>query len=146
MIRNLITGIGKGTEAVDELTESAEERQAALTKRHETDMNSDNWLSKSIRPMSLIWLFALETLIVVLDATGHTVDTDTKVQVGALLLAAFGFYFTSRKNEKIAAKNATANIKMEELKLKHSQKLERKEIRAERRAARRAERKQDKED
>ncbi len=144
-MNDLVKNILKGADKVDDFTESAEERQVTLSERHKADMGSDNWLSKSIRPMTLIILLALQVLIVTLSAFGFHADPTIVSQLGVLLLGAFSFYFHSKKVERVAAKNAAANIHIEEMKLKHSQKIERKEIRAENRAARRAERTQDKE-
>lgn len=145
-MKNLVGVASKALDFADDSTESAEERQATLSKRHASDMSSDSWLSKAIRPVSLLWLFALETLIIILDATGYKIDTDTKIQVGVLLFGAFGFYFQSRKAEKVAAQNAKANIEIEKLKTKQALKLEKKEANHEKWLERRKERKQDKED
>lgn len=143
-MKDLVNTIFKGADKVDEFTESAEERQATLSERHKTDMASDNWLSKSIRPITLIVLLGLQMIMVILSAFGRHVDPAIVSQHGVLLLGAFSFYFHSKKVERVAEKNAAANIKIEEMRLKHSQKIERKEIRAENRARRRAERTQDK--
>jgi len=35
------------------------ENEKERTKRHQTDMSSDSWLSKNIRPMSLIFLLIM---------------------------------------------------------------------------------------
>lgn len=145
-MKDLVANIIKGADKVDDFTESAEERQATLTKRHEVDMLSDNKLSKSIRPITLIVLLGLQVVLVVLSAFGLHADPAIISQHGVLLLGAFSFYFHSKKAERVAEKNAAANVKIEELKLKHANKLERKQVRAEIRASRRAERKQDKED
>ena len=110
--------IDKGGKIADDQIESAEERQKELTKRLKIDMASDNWLSKSIRPMTLIILLVFEGLVIILDAFGYTVPTDTKIQLGVLLGAAIGFYFESKRNERVAAKNAEANMKLELMKTK----------------------------
>lgn len=117
-MKNLVGNIVKGAEIVDDFHESGEERQKALSDRHSVDMASDNFLSKTIRPITLIWLLALETLVVLLDSFGYSVDVTTKGQVGVLLLSAFGFYFQSKKNERVAEKNAKANIELERIKTK----------------------------
>ena len=124
--------VSVGGEAIDRNSESGEERQEALSKRHEVDMQSDNKLSKSIRPITLVWLLSIETLIIVLEACGLSIDTDTKIQVGVLLGAAFGFYFNSKRHERVAQKNAEANIKMEMLRTKADLKADRRRARRER--------------
>lgn len=136
----------KATQAVDKFHLSEQEKQEQLSSRHERDMNSDNWLSKSIRPLVLLILLGLEILIVLLSAFGYSVDQAIIVQIGVLLSGAFGFYFSSRKSEKVAAQNAKANVEMERMRTKHDMKMERKELKASRKAARRSERIQESED
>ena len=51
-VTNLVDTVGKHA---DELFESGEERQKALTERHNTDMMSDSWLSKNVRPIAFIF-------------------------------------------------------------------------------------------
>ena len=110
-----------GSKIVDKHTESAEERNKTLSDRHEQDMNSDNRLSKSIRPMTLLILLGLELIVVVLSAMGKTVDQTIVIQLGVLLSGAFGFYFNSKKAERVAAKNALANIRIEKIKARTQQ-------------------------
>jgi len=112
----IIQATGK---AIDDNTESGEERQQQLTERLKIDMGSDNKLSKSIRPITLIFLLLLEGFIVVTEgAFGFEIDVATKTQVGLLLGAALGFYFDSKKQERIAQKNASANIQLEKIRVK----------------------------
>lgn len=146
MIKDLIGTAFKGAAVVDKFHESGAERQATLSGRHTSDMASDNWLSKSIRPLVLLVLMVLQVLIVVLSACGLHVDVAIVTQHGVLLSGAFGFYFNSRKAEKVAAQNAKANIELEKIRTKHTIKTERKEARQDRKAARRAERDQDSKD
>ncbi len=47
-----------------ELTELKE-----VTKRWESDMNSDSWLSKNVRPLTLIYLLLSVTILCVLDSS-----------------------------------------------------------------------------
>lgn len=129
MMENLIGDILKGAETADKFIETSEEAQATATERLKIDMTSDNWLSKSIRPITLIVLMALQILIVFFSAFNHSIDPALLAQHGTLLLAAFSFYFHSKKVERVADKNALANLKIEEMKLKHAQKMERKESR-----------------
>ena len=138
-MKNLISQALKTAEVVDGFTESGGERQKTLSDRHTADMSSDNWLSKSIRPMTLLILLALEALVIVLEAAGFAISLDTKLQLGGLLGAAISFYFASKKSERVAAQNAKANVHIEKMKVKS----ERKEARFKRRLMRRKERKQD---
>lgn len=74
------------------------EEQKALTERHKTDMNSDSWLSKNIRPMSMVYLMALFTL-----AFFYNVPETTLSLLRDLLMTVFVFYFGSRTLEKVTS-------------------------------------------
>lgn len=72
-----------------------------LTKRQQADMASDSWLSKNIRPMTLIAILAGYFVFAMMSAFG--VDTNTKYvellgQWGMLIMS---FYFGGRTLEKI---------------------------------------------
>lgn len=121
----------------DDSFESAEERQQALSMRHKADMGSDNWLSKSIRPITLIVLLALEALLILLDAFGREISIELQLQIGALLMSAFGFYFNSKKAERIAEKNAKANIEIEKQKIQDKHENNRLERKLKRKSSRR---------
>ena len=143
---DLIKGIGTAANTADKFVYTEGERQQALSSRHERDMNSDNWLSKSIRPMTLIILLSLQVIMVVLSAFGYHVDQTIVLQNGGLLMAAFGFYFNSRKAEKVAAQNAKANLEIQKEKTRTQTKELRKEARFDRKMKRREERQQETED
>jgi len=112
-----------GTNA-DKLTESGEERQKELTERLKIDMASDNKLSKSIRPISLIWLLTLYTLLALLICTLLYMDITVEPllwfsgEVTVLLGTVLGFYFNSKKAERVQAKRAAAAIEIEQQKQK----------------------------
>ena len=142
--------ITKGVDMADEYIETSQERQETLTKRHQADMSSDNWLSKSIRPMSLLILLIVVSFIAIMSAFNFHADPVIFGELVLLLGTAFGFYFDSKKRERIAEKNAKANIELakvnieiEKQKGKHQMRLERKEAKATFKAKRRAERKQE---
>jgi len=72
-----------------------------LTKRAEADMASDSWLSKNIRPMTLIFILVFYVIFAMMSAGG--VDTNQKYvellgQWGMLIMS---FYFGGRTLEKI---------------------------------------------
>ena len=95
-----LADITKGIEAIgktiDDNIESGEERQQQLSSRHQIDMVSDSWLSKNIRPITLIFLMLCEALIIIAMIAGKPVDQCIVGQVGTLLFGAFGFSFHSR--------------------------------------------------
>jgi uncharacterized membrane protein (DUF106 family) len=81
-----------------------------ITKRQEADMGSDSWLSKNIRPLSLIALFFAYIIFAVMSAFGINTNDNYTMLLGQWGQLAFGFYFGSRGLEKIAeirSKNAT---------------------------------------
>jgi uncharacterized membrane protein (DUF106 family) len=72
-----------------------------LTKRAQADMGSDSWLSKNIRPMTLIFILITYTTFAMMSAYG--IDTNQKYvellgQWGMLIMS---FYFGGRTLEKI---------------------------------------------
>jgi uncharacterized membrane protein (DUF106 family) len=72
-----------------------------LTKRQQADMASDSWLSKNIRPMTLIAILAGYFVFAMMSA--FQMDTNTKYvellgQWGMLIMS---FYFGGRTLEKI---------------------------------------------
>ena len=86
------------------------------TARHVADMNSDSWMSKNIRPITLAYLTAMFTLFVWQDARspkctpddmGDVIDgcfavSDQWIDLFKLLLTSvYGFYFVSRGVEKV---------------------------------------------
>lgn len=75
--------------------------QQELTKRQQSDMASDSWLSKNIRPMTLIAILAGYFVFALMSAFG--MDTNSKYvellgQWGMLIMS---FYFGGRTLEKI---------------------------------------------
>lgn len=75
--------------------------QQELTKRQQADMASDSWLSKNIRPMTLIAILLGYFIFAMMSAFG--IDTNTKYvellgQWGMLIMS---FYFGGRTLEKI---------------------------------------------
>lgn len=143
---NILKNVTDGLNTVDKFHESGQERSKTLSDRHKVDMASDSWLSKSIRPLTLLVLLAVVSIIGLMSAFGKHADPMIMGQLVALLGTAIGFYFQSKKNERIAEKNASANIKLERMRAKNDIKTTKRELRHERRQARRAERNQDKED
>ena len=73
-----------------------------ITKRQEADMGSDSWLSKNIRPLSLIALFFAYIIFAIMSAFGINTNDNYTMLLGQWGQLAFGFYFGSRGLEKIA--------------------------------------------
>jgi len=75
--------------------------QQELTKRQQADMASDSWLSKNIRPMTLIFILVFYVVFAMMSAGG--IETNQKYvellgQWGMLIMS---FYFGGRTLEKI---------------------------------------------
>ena len=73
-----------------------------VSKRWESDMKSDSWLSKNTRPMALIFLTLSMTIFIILDSTVLLEIKDGWVSLlEALLITVYVAYFGSRGAEKI---------------------------------------------
>ena len=126
MINNLLGGLfGKVIEnaegILDEVITTDEEREAAkakikqmlldsetkmqeqVTARWQADMNSDSWLSKSIRPLVLAWLVVCTTLLIFIDAGVIMFNVEDKWVdlLQLVLITVIGAYFGGRSIEKV---------------------------------------------
>ena len=73
-----------------------------ISRRWESDMKSDSWLSKNTRPMTLIFLTLAMTIFIVLDSTMLLeIKTGWVSLLEALLITVYVAYFGSRGAEKI---------------------------------------------
>jgi hypothetical protein len=80
-----------------------------LTKRLEADMGSDSWLSKNIRPMTLIFILAGYFTFAMLSAFDIETNRAYVELLGQWGMLIMSFYFGGRTLEKIIdakAKNA----------------------------------------
>jgi len=89
------------------------QEQGELTKRQENDMRSDSWLSKNIRPMTLIAILAGYFIFAMMSA--FDLDTNEKYvellgQWGMLIMS---FYFGGRTLEKIIDMKSKSGDKSE---------------------------------
>lgn len=107
-----ITEVTKALEANPELTLKLKEidckefevEQNNLTARLQADMGSDSWMSKNIRPMTLIYLLTAYTAFAVcsmfnLETRGAYVEL-----LGQWGMLVMSFYFGGRTLEKIMDK------------------------------------------
>ena len=113
--------LGKADKIVDEVVTSDEEKmqlknelqkivnehetiiEQEISKRWVADMQSDNWLAKSIRPLVLAWLVVSTTILIFIDAGAiKFVVADKWVDLlQIVLITCIGAYFGSRGLEKI---------------------------------------------
>jgi hypothetical protein len=72
-----------------------------LTKRQEADMMSDSWLSKNIRPMTLIAILTGYFMFALMSAYGMDANTAYVELLGQWGMLIMSFYFGGRTLEKI---------------------------------------------
>jgi hypothetical protein len=78
-----------------------EAEQKAVSERWTADMNSDSWLSKNIRPMSLIAILFGYFIFAMMSAFGYNANESYVTLLGNWGMLVFGAYFGSRSLEKI---------------------------------------------
>ena len=113
----LIKGVGG---VLDNLTTSKEEKLEAerkiqdlianhevemekqITDRWKSDMTSDSWLSKNVRPMVLIFLVVATVLMIFIDAgtINFVVEDKWTDLLQLVLITVIGAYFGGRSLEK----------------------------------------------
>jgi uncharacterized membrane protein (DUF106 family) len=72
-----------------------------LTKRQQADMSSDSWLSKNIRPMTLVFILIVYTTFAVMSAFETSVHQPYVELLGQWGMLIMSFYFGGRTLEKI---------------------------------------------
>ena len=75
--------------------------QEELTKRLQADMSSDSWLSKNIRPMTLVFILVAYTVFGMMSAWDIEVNTSYVELLGQWGMLIMSFYFGGRTLEKI---------------------------------------------
>ena len=73
-----------------------------ITDRWKADMSSDSWLSKNIRPMSLVALFLGYFLFAMMSAYGYNANESYVTLLGNWGQLIMGAYFGGRTIEKLA--------------------------------------------
>tara|TARA_R100001591_G_scaffold23291_1_gene33032 strand:+ start:89 stop:481 length:393 start_codon:yes stop_codon:yes gene_type:complete len=114
---DLVKGVGG---VIDNLHTSKEEKLAAeqkikelvaqyevemeknITDRWKSDMNSDSWLSKNVRPLVLIFLVTCTMLMIFIDAGTIAFEVEEKWTdlLQLVLITVIGAYFGGRSFEK----------------------------------------------
>jgi len=88
---------------IEELLEQADkDAQGQVTERWKLDMTSDSFLSKNIRPLVLIYLTFIFTILSFFDGNigGFQVDEAYIPIFQSLLITVYGAYFVGRTWEK----------------------------------------------
>ena len=78
------------------------EMEKNITDRWSADMNSDSWLSKNVRPMTLIFLVVSTVLMIFIDAgtIQFIVEEKWTDLLQLVLITVIGAYFGGRTMEK----------------------------------------------
>ena len=98
-------GIEKAKLELAELELLAKAAQADadnITDRWQADMSSDSWLSKNIRPMSLIAIFTMYSVFAMMSAFGYNANESYVQLLGNWGMLIMGAYFGGRTVEKLA--------------------------------------------
>ena len=76
-----------------------------VSKRWDSDMKSDSWLSKNTRPLTLIYLTVITSLYILLDALdiSFNIDEAWVELLKTLLVTIYVAYFGSRGFEKVTS-------------------------------------------
>ena len=72
-----------------------------LTKRQQADMASDSWLSKNIRPMTLVFILFVYSTFATMSAWDIEVNNNYVELLGQWGMLIMSFYFGGRTLEKI---------------------------------------------
>ena len=110
VIDNLHTSKEEKLEAaqkVKELVSNYEvEMEKQITDRWKSDMTSDSWLSKNVRPMVLVFLVVSTVLMIFIDAGAISFDVEPKWTdlLQLVLITVIGAYFGGRSLEKTKQK------------------------------------------
>jgi len=103
--RLLELGIEKAKMELEELkvlATAAQNDADNITDRWQADMSSDSWLSKNIRPMSLIAIFMGYFLFALMSAFGYNANESYVTLLGNWGMIIMGSYFAGRTVEKLA--------------------------------------------
>ena len=94
----------EAAQKVKELVSNYEvEMEKQITDRWKSDMASDSWLSKNVRPMVLVFLVVSTVLMIFIDAGAISFDVESKWTdlLQLVLITVIGAYFGGRSLEKV---------------------------------------------
>ena len=97
----------EAAQKVKELVSNYEvEMEKQITDRWKSDMASDSWMSKNVRPMVLIFLVVSTVLMIFIDAGAISFDVEPKWTdlLQLVLITVIGAYFGGRSLEKTKKK------------------------------------------
>ena len=94
----------EANQKVKELISNYEvEMEKQITDRWKSDMASDSWLSKNVRPLVLVFLVISTVLMIFIDAGMISFDVEAKWTdlLQLVLITVIGAYFGGRSLEKV---------------------------------------------
>lgn len=91
-----------GLEELQMFAAAVQNENNNISDRWKADMSSDSWLSKNVRPMSLIAIFAGYFLFSMMSAFGYNANESYVSLLGQWGMLIMGAYFGGRTIEKIA--------------------------------------------
>ena len=106
VIDNLHTSKEEKLEAKQKMKELVSnyevEMEKTITDRWKSDMASDSWLSKNVRPMVLVFLVVATVLMIFIDAGMLSFEVEAKWTdlLQLVLITVIGAYFGGRSLEK----------------------------------------------
>lgn len=91
--------------SIDAANAAQAAEDANITERWRSDMTSESWLSKNIRPMVLASLLGFTFIIIIADSFQYTfrVDKEWVSMIESLLMTVFIAYFGGRTYEKVTS-------------------------------------------
>ena len=107
VIDNLHTSKEEKLEAerkIKELVANHEiEMEKNITSRWEADLKSDSWLSKNVRPLTLVFLIVCTMLLIFIDAGALSFEVKSSWVdlLQLVLITVIGAYFGGRSLEKV---------------------------------------------
>ena len=107
IVKNIITSDNniepQDKETALKLLEQDIQEMKDVSARWQSDMQSDSWLSKNTRPLTLIYLTLASTILIIIDSFHMMFDVDTAwvELLKTLLITVYVAYFGSRGAEKV---------------------------------------------
>ena len=94
----------EANQKIKELVSNYEvEMEKQITDRWKSDMASDSWLSKNVRPLVLVFLVITTVLMIFIDAGMISFEVEAKWTdlLQLVLITVIGAYFGGRSLEKV---------------------------------------------
>jgi|TARA_R110002153_G_scaffold5246_5_gene24689 hypothetical protein len=113
VLKNILTGSAKETvdavaNAVDRFVSTPEEKaeirsqiEKEISSRWKSDLSSDSWLSKNVRPLTLIVVISFLVIMTFFDGIGLTIVSESWIGLWEITsITVIGGYFAVRTVDK----------------------------------------------